>query len=462
MTSSWSSAQLGDICEFRAGSVFKKEFQGESSGKYPFVKVSDMNLDGNEIYLRSANNWISEEDRQYLKAKIHPEGATVFAKIGVALTYNRRRLLVQPTIIDNNMLSAIPIEGKIRYIYLYLLLLTLDFNTIVVGSALPYLNISDLKKIEVRLPDLETQEKIEKVLFSIEDKIDLNRQINQTLEQIAQAIFKSWFVDFDPVKAKIQARQNNQDPERAACLAISGKTDLSAGQAGEQLNALSEEQRQQLTAIAALFPDALEDSELGEIPRGWGVSNIGNEFDVTMGQSPPGNTYNEIGEGIPFFQGRRDFGWRYPANRVYCTAPKRLANKGDTLLSVRAPVGDINRATSDCCIGRGISALRHKSGCEAYTYYSINRIEKYLHNFDSEGTVFGSINQKGLKAMRTIKPSVEILEEFTKIAGRIDIGIRVLYEEIATLTSIRESLLPKLLSGEIILDNNQFTSEAVA
>ena len=109
---------------------------------------------------------------------------------------------------------------------------------------------------------------------------------------------------------------------------------------------------------AALFPSAFQDSPIGKIPEGWEVGTIDENFDLTMGQSPPGSTYNEDEKGIPFYQGRRDFGFRYPTRRVYCTAPKRFAKKGDTLVSVRAPVGDINMVEEKCSIGRGVAAIK--------------------------------------------------------------------------------------------------------
>ena len=168
-----------------------------------------------------------------------------------------------------------------------------------------------------------------------------------------------------------------------------------------------------------------------------------------MGQSPPGSTYNEEKNGMPFFQGRRDFGWRYPTQRVYCTAPKRLAEKSDTLLSVRAPVGDVNKAISDCCIGRGLAALLHKSGCEAYTYYTIKRLELHFENFDTEGTVFGSINQKDLKAITLIKPKVVVVKQFSQLADTLDRQILNLENQTFNLSLLRDTLLPKLLSGDL-------------
>ena len=148
----WACGSLGDICSFTAGSAFKPEHQGSTEGDYPFIKVSDMNLAGNEVFIQSANNYVSKAQQSEMKAKLHPLGATVFAKIGVALISNRRRLLTSPTIIDNNLMSASPVEGKSGQYFLYSLLSTLDFNTLVSGTALPYINVSDLKKIPIVRP----------------------------------------------------------------------------------------------------------------------------------------------------------------------------------------------------------------------------------------------------------------------------------------------------------------------
>lgn len=316
------------------------------------------------------------------------------------------------------------------------------------GSTVSNVRIPILKKLMIPRFSSQTENQIAKILYSITEKIELNRQINQTLEQMAQAIFKSWFVDFEPVKAKLEAKKSGNDPELAAMLAISGKTEADLETFANQ----NPEAYQQLAKTASLFPDKLVQSEQGLIPEGWDTSIIGNEFNVTMGQSPPGNTYNEEENGAPFFQGRRDFGWRYPINRVYCTAPKRFAKQGDTLLSVRAPVGDINKATTDCCIGRGLSSIRHKSGFEAYTYYLMKRLKKTFSNFDTEGTVFGSINQKDLKSIKILSPTKDLLKAFSLKAEKIDQEIYSLNEQNITLADLRDSLLPKLLSGEISVD----------
>ena len=151
MASERKVRQLGEICEFRGGQGFPKRHQGAGIGKYPFIKVSDMELPGNSYRITRANHWIDEVTRKQLRAKPHPATSTIFAKIGVALTYNRRRLLSCPTIVDNNMMAAVPIETEVNPLFLYYLLKQKDFNEVVSGSALPFLNGSDLAKMEVQV-----------------------------------------------------------------------------------------------------------------------------------------------------------------------------------------------------------------------------------------------------------------------------------------------------------------------
>jgi len=329
-----------------------------------------------------------------------------------------------------------------------------------VGAIFDSLKCADIPKFEFRLPPMEDQKSIAKILGDLDRKIELNRQTNQTLENIAQAIFKSWFVDFEPTRAKIAAKQewakrsltakeggNDENAgaifvERAAMAAISGKTI-------SDLKNLPPEQQQSLKSTAALFPDTLTDSELGQIPVGWDEATLGNHFDVVMGQSPKGDTYNEDGNGMLFFQGRRDFGFRYPTPRVYTTAPKRLAQNGDTLISVRAPVGDRNMANQECCLGRGVAGIRHKSGARSFTYAFIGHIEKNLSDSGSDGTVFSSINKNELSAVGFVAPTEDIVILYEEKISSLDQQIEVNSKEIEILDSLRDILLPKLLSGDL-------------
>ena len=455
MDSNWPILKLEDIVE-RACVGFvgscNKYYTTPEMG-VPMIRTT--NLTGTNISYENVKYISKEFHKKNIKSQLK-KGDILIARHG-----DSGLPAVYETDEEANCLNVVIVKpkGNIDYIDSYFLLYALkspfvlhQIKSAVGGSVQGVVNTKVIARLDIPFPDRSVRKKIVNQLHSIDKKISLNRQINQTLETIAQAIFKSWFVDFDPVKAKIAALKSGEDAEGATCAAmraISGKTDDGL----DKLQAGQPEDYAKLKATAELFPAAMQDSELGEVPEGWTPSSIGVEFNATMGQSPPGNTYNENGEGKPFFQGRRDFGWRYPENRVYCTKPKRMAKKGDTLLSVRAPVGDINKAVSDCCIGRGIAALRHKSGCEAYTYYSMMDLSRNFKSFDSEGTVFGSINQKDLKALKILKPPNSLVEIFTHTVGTLDQQILNFDYQIRVLSKLRDILLPKLMSGKIRVTN---------
>lgn len=168
---------------------------------------------------------------------------------------------------------------------------------------------------------------------------------------------------------------------------------------------------------------------------------------ITMGQSPKGESYNEEGIGTVFFQGRAEFGFRFPTRRLYTTDPKRMARANDALMSVRAPVGDMNVAYEDCCIGRGLGAIRSKDGHQSFVLYTMLALREQLNVFNGEGTVFGSINRDALNSMPVDIPPKEIIDQFEDIVAPMDAAIRNNYDEICRLQTMRDSLLPRLMSG---------------
>lgn len=170
---------------------------------------------------------------------------------------------------------------------------------------------------------------------------------------------------------------------------------------------------------------------------------------ITMGQSPSGSSYNEDGVGEVFYQGRAEFGFRFPKRRLFTTEPKRMAETGDVLLSVRAPVGDLNVAYERCCIGRGLGVIHSKTGHSSFVLYTMFALRTQLDVFNGEGTVFGSINRDALNAIPIDIPPVTEIDQFEAVAHPIDELIRASYEENCRLEAIRDSLLPKLMSGEI-------------
>jgi type I restriction enzyme S subunit len=282
------------------------------------------------------------------------------------------------------------------------------------GTKMPRAKWDHVCKIKKLVPYILEQERIGRILTALDDKITLNQRMNETLEAMARALFKAWFVDFEPVKAKM-----NGTPY-----------------------ALPDE-------IMDLFPDELVESELGMIPKGWKVGKLGDEFEITMGQSPPGSTYNEIGEGLPFYQGNRDFGFRFPSNRMFCSEPARIANPGDTLVSVRAPIGDINMANEKCCIGRGVASIRHKNINSPYTYYQIKALQSSLNQFEGEGTVFGSISKSSLTELKVVYSlSEDLALKFMKLIHPIDIRIENSCRQTNLLTHLLDYQLCDLLKGD--------------
>lgn len=257
------------------------------------------------------------------------------------------------------------------------------------GTKMPRGDKTSIMNYPLKLPPLPTQQKIAAILSSLDDKIELNNKINTNLEQQAQALFKNWFVDFEPFG--------------------------------------------------------------GKMPEGWKVGKLSDIAEITMGQSPDGKSYNEDGIGTVFYQGRAEFGTRFPTRRLFTTEPKRIAKKFDTLMSVRAPVGDLNIANEDCCIGRGLAAIHSKDSHQSFIHYTVVFLHPQLDVFNGEGTVFGCINRDALNNMEVLIPSKSDLDKFEKIVTTMDIDIFNRSEENDRLKNIRDTLLPKLMNGEKIL-----------
>ncbi len=274
------------------------------------------------------------------------------------------------------------------------------------GSKMPRGDRAQIMRFPVPELSLIEEELIGNLILSFCNKINLNRQINDDLEAMARQLYDYWFVQFD---------FPNED----------GKPYKSSGG-------------------AMVWNEKLK----REIPTEWNNGALFDVANITMGQSPDGSSYNEIGEGIIFYQGSTDFGLRFPDVRQYTTAPSRYANKGDILMSVRAPVGALNIANNDCCIGRGLSALSSKIGSMTHLYYLMNDFRLKFEGMNSAGTTFGSITKDELFSLPVVIPTKSVISEFEIVCEPIFNKQMVIGEEINALTKQRDELLPLLMNGQ--------------
>jgi type I restriction enzyme S subunit len=251
-----------------------------------------------------------------------------------------------------------------------------------------------IEEFEISVPGIKEQKSIASILSALDDKIELNLQMNKTLEEMAMGLYKHWFVDFGPF----------QDSE-------------------------------------------FVDSELGKIPKGWEVKQLKDFALLIMGQSPKSEFYNENKEGLPFHQGVKDYGIRFPIDITYSTAGNREAAKGDILFSVRAPVGRINVAKNNIILGRGLAAIRMPN-FNSFMFYALKRMFTTEDSIGS-GTVFNSVNKTDLNNLKFILPPENQLLNFKNLVDPIDQQYLNNSNENITLTQLRDTLLPKLISGEV-------------
>jgi len=385
----WTETILGDLVDIKHGFAFKgKYFQAEPNsnilltpgnfqigGGFKADKLkfyngeipADYVLHGGEIIVTMTD----------LSKEVDTLGYSAIVPFDEENTYlhNQRIGLV------------IPKDENVNLAFINWLMRSPDYRWHVIssasGSTVSHTSPTKIREYVFDAPSPAEQETIATILCSLDDKIDLLQRQNQTLEALAQTLFRQWFIE-----------------------------------------------------------EARDEWEEGVIP---------DEFDFTMGLSPPGSSYNKDGIGTPMFQGNADFGFRFPSNRVYTTDPRRFAEKFDTLISVRAPVGAQNMAYEKCCIGRGVAAFRYKGNPSYYTYayYKLWSLMDEIQQFNNEGTVFGSISKRDIMAFEIIIPPVEIVERFQRIGKSIDDKVIANVFQIRTLEKLRDTLLPKLMSGKV-------------
>ena len=309
--------------------------------------------------------------------------------------------------------------------FVYYLFQTLDFQQFNDKSSVPGINRNHVHLHRVSIPPLETQKKIASILGALDDKIELNRRMNATLERIAQTLFKSWFVDFDPVKAK------------------------AAGLEPEGLDA----------DTAALFPSGFQTSSLGDVPEGWEESEIGNEVNI-FGGSTPSTTEEK-------FWHSGTHAWATPKDLSNLKDPVLLETErkitkvgletitskelpvGTVLMSSRAPIGYLAIAEIPVSINQGFIAMNCKTRLS--NLYVLNWAQANMETIigRGNGTTFLEISKKNFRSIPVIVPDARVILAFSDFVKPLYKRITENVREIRSLTTTRDSLLPKLLSGEL-------------
>jgi len=407
MSNAVSFLKYGDVAEFRNGLNFSKDSHGKGC---KFIGVADFkdNFTPQWELLGEINPSGVARKEDYLES-----GDIIFVR-----SNGNKSLVGRSLYIDRNeksLYSGFCIRARLKkddFLPLFLAYYTRtnffkSAITSVAGTNINNLNQDILGNVMIPHYSIEIQKSIVDVLSSIDEKIAINNRINAELEAMAKMLYDYWFVQFDFPDA-------NGKPYKTS----GGKMEY---------NAMLKR----------------------EIPAGWAVNTLSQIANITMGQSPAGESYNEDGIGTLFFQGSTDFGWLFPTPRQYTTSPARMAKKGDILLSVRAPVGDMNIANADCCIGRGLAALNSKSRSDGFLFYVMKYFKQVFDRRNAEGTTFGSMTKDDLHSLQVVCPEPGLLKRYDDIVSEYNKMIFTRSLENQDLIKLRDWLLPLLMNGQI-------------
>jgi len=394
----WREVRLGDVVTLQRG--FDLPSQRRKPGAIPIVSSSGIS-------------------GRHIEAKV----------VGPGVVTGRYGTIGQVFFVDedfwplNTTLYVRDFKGNDPLFVSYLLR-TLDFQSHNDKSSVPGVNRNHLHTAKVRVPPLSEQRAIAAILSALDDKIELNRRMNRTLEAMARAIFTSWFVDFDPVRAKMEGRQPfGMDAD-----------------------------------TAALFLDAFEDSPLGQIPRGWQVGRFSDTIELLSGGTPKTSVAEYWGGDTPWFSvaDAPNTGDVYVIDTEkkitqagLQRSPAQLLPVGTTIISARGTVGKcalvgVPMAMNQSCYGvRGVAGQGN-----FYTYFSLRSVVSELQQ-GSHGSVFDTITRDTFNMVDVVIPPAIIAQQFETIVTPYLQRIRCNLLELRTLGAIRDALLPKLLSGDL-------------
>ena len=429
-----TSVPLAKLCDQERGITYGIVKVGEFvSGGVPVIRGGDIRNGRIEF---DDQKRVSEEVSQQFKRTILKGG-----EILINLISEPGHTAIVPSWLSGANVSrdvaVIPLNNTVDHRYVdYFLKSPMAINWLtsrLQGSVTQKINLGTLKELPIPTPPIKEQEDIAHILGTLDDKIELNRRMNETLEAIARAIFKSWFVDFDPVRAKA----SGEAPE-SICRRLGLTPDL-----------------------LALFPDRLVDSELGEIPEGWGVLNVAAVTDNIFSGGTPDTRKPEYWNG--------ELGWFSSGetrNRFVVGTEKKitaagvdnsstkLAVPGDILIA-SAGQGNTRGQTSYCAIhtyvNQSVVTVRAKSDAmrPEWLFYNLSRRYEEMRSISDSHSSRGSLTTKLIGGMPIVYPGPDLVKVFGDFVGA-PISRQVENQrEAEILSGIRDTLLPKLLSGEL-------------
>ena len=403
MAGEWAERPLGDVITLQRG--FDLPSQKRKPGKVPIVSSSGISDYHSEVGVKGPG--------------------VVTGRYG---TIGQVFLIKEDYWPLNTTLWVKDFHGNDPHFASYLLR-TVDFQSCSDKSSVPGVNRNDLHRIPVLLPPLAEQKAIAAVLGALDDKIELNRRMNATLEAMARALFQSWFVDFDPVRAKLDGRPPaSLDP-----------------------------------ATAALFPASFQDSEAGHIPKAWTIQSVGDVVDCVGGGTPSTAEPKYWEGGTHHWTTPKDFSSlqapilldtdRKLTDAGIAKISSGLLPAGTLLLSSRAPVGYLAIAAMPVGINQGFIAM--KCNERASNFFMLNWCQTNMAEIESRatGTTFAEISKQNFRPIRVVLPPKELIAAFTAKVAPLYAQITANLHQSRTLATLRDTLLPKLLSGELSVDH---------
>ena len=330
--------------------------------------------------------------------------------------------------INSGMVLLRADQKKLFPRFLYLFVRSQDFKEQVVslstGSAQPQLPIRDIRRVKIPLPPLPQQKAIAHILGTLDDKIELNRRMNATLEAMARALFQSWFVDFDPVRAKLDGRKPV---------------------------GLDEE-------TAALFLDKFQDSELGRIPEGWGVGQLASRIEILSGGTPKTSEPDYWDGDVPWFSVKdaptETDVWviqteKSVTKRGITNSAAQVFPEKTTIISARGTVGKLALTGTPMAMNQSCYGVRGINGYHDYFIYYLLRAATAQLQQRTHGTVFDTITRQTFETLDCIFPPPELTAAFDRAVEPLLETIRANLHQSRNLALIRDAMLPKLLNGEL-------------